>query len=193
MKLQHGKVERAPQEPRAKRHASGIVELWTERQPLDPEMLAAGADVIVIATALESRSVWEDGAIWTYTRARIERYVAGQIERGVAPWIRARGGIIGAVSQFVDGEPVLQKGWPALLFLARVPGPAYEVLAGAGGQFPLIPREDGRDGVSVITAPWLRLLGPVSGPITREPFGDASLDDIARTLAKAWAKYHKRS
>ncbi|MEA2696118.1 MAG: hypothetical protein QOI66_389, partial [Myxococcales bacterium] len=81
---------------------------------LSVEELCQRATVVVAATPLESKVVWEDSAggrgrrIVTYTRARIDRVVDG-----VAPnqlWIRTLGGSIGDIGQHVDGEAILTPG-----------------------------------------------------------------------------------
>ena len=92
---------------RTTRYASGIVEALDRGSIIfDLDTLVIAADAIVIGTHVESRSVWEDGKIWTYTRVRVERPIHGSLQRDVTPWVRTRGGVIGAVSHFVDGEAV---------------------------------------------------------------------------------------
>lgn len=93
-----------------------------------------------VVTAVESRSAWENGRIYTYTRVRVDRPVAGELELGAGQegWIRTMGGVVGDVGQSVEGEPVLNVGKSSLLFLHPGPIGTFEVTGRAQGQFPLV-------------------------------------------------------
>lgn len=182
------------------------MKLWTQERarPTRPRRVSSGqmrvgtpvwdlpslvevADVIVIASALEDRACWEDGRIVTYSRVRIDRAIAGHL--GTEPlWIRTKGGTIGSICQFVDGEAVLQKTWPSLLFLVRVPGAGFEVAGGAHGQFPIVlgPQDEPR----AIPSPWLCVLNPIAEELKLDPFSTVTLDKISRDLSKSWNRAH---
>ncbi|HWL87883.1 MAG TPA: hypothetical protein VNO21_18895 [Polyangiaceae bacterium] len=176
------------------------------------------ADVVVIASALEDRCSWEDGRIVTYSRVRIDRAIAGEL--GNDPhWIRTKGGTIGSICQFVDGEPVLQKTWPSLLFLVRVPafprpsiGPndarrssritpdsnrPSGIPWGLGG-FEVAGNAHGqfpiilgdRDEPRAIPSPWLCVLNPMAVELRLDPFANVTLDKLSRDLFKNWTRAH---
>ncbi|WP_394827598.1 hypothetical protein [Pendulispora albinea] len=152
------------------------------------------ADAIVIASALEDKSSWEEGRIVTHSRVRIDRAIAGHL--GNEPlWIRTKGGTIGSICQFVDGEAVLQKTWPSLLFLVRVPNGSsssgFEIAGGAHGQFPIVLGE--HDEPRAIPSPWLCVLNPIADELKLDPFASVTLDKISRDLSKSWARAHASS
>ncbi len=160
----------------------------------DLSMLVEVSDVIVIASSLEDRPCWEDGRIVTYARVRIDRAIAGDL--GNEPiWVRTKGGTIGSICQFVDGEAVLQKTWPSLLFLVRIPGRvslpgggvAFEVVGGAHGQFPIILGD--QDEPRAIPSPWLCVLNPSTHP-PLDPFASLTLDKLSRDLTRSWVRSH---
>jgi hypothetical protein len=106
---------------------------------LSVEELCQRATVVVAATPLESKVVWEDSAagrgrrIVTYTRARIDRVVDGAAPGEL--WIRTLGGSIGNVGQHVDGEAILTPGQPGLFFLRRLPDGPHGVVGMSQGQY----------------------------------------------------------
>ena len=71
-----------------------------------------------MVTPLEQRSYWANGRIYTFTRVRVDRNVAGSVDAD-GGWIRVRtmGGVVDHVGQQVEGEAVLTVGAPALLFV----------------------------------------------------------------------------
>ncbi|MGH7295201.1 MAG: hypothetical protein ACRELB_09720, partial [Polyangiaceae bacterium] len=92
----------------------------------------------VVATPVEAKPVWENGRIYTYTRLRITRAVAGELAPGDDAWVRTMGGVVGKIGQLVDGEAVLAPGQSSLLFLHPGPVGAFEVTARGQGQFPVV-------------------------------------------------------
>jgi hypothetical protein len=103
--------------------------------------LVGGATLVVAATPLESRSLWEGDAanygrrIVTYTRVRVDRLLDGPPQ--AEAWIRTLGGEVGDIGQQVAGEAVLRVAQPALLFL-RARNDGTHVVVGMGqGQYPL--------------------------------------------------------
>src|SRR5580700_6082924 len=81
----------------------------------------------VVATSVETRSVWENGRIYTYAHLHVDRTLAGQVPSGAEPWVRTMGGVVGKVGQIVEGEAVLTAGESGLLFLHPGPPGAYVV------------------------------------------------------------------
>lgn len=112
------------------------------------EALVKDADAVAIVTAQESKSVWEDGRIVTYTRVKVEQGVAGDLGSGAEGWVRTLGGTVGRIGQLVDGEPNLSGGSvgggnkPALVFLHKFRSTTtWEVSARAQGHFPILTDE----------------------------------------------------
>jgi hypothetical protein len=149
-----------------------------------------------IATAVESRPVWEGGRIYTYTRVRVERSVAGALSAGPEGlWVRTMGGIVGDIGQQVEGEAVLAPGAPSLLFLHPGPTGAFEVTARGQGQFPIVttPSQAPR----VVRNGSMGLLLPRRVPVPLLPprlaadvLHNRTVDDAVREVADAWSRVH---
>jgi hypothetical protein len=161
-----------------------------------------------VVTPVESRSVWENGRIYTYTRVRVDRGVAGTLAGGGEAWVRTMGGVVGKIGQLVDGEAVLAPGHSALLFLHPGPVGAFEVTARGQGQFPVVvddpknpaaahivrgtsvgalvmPRAPAAQGTSASApAPTPRLAADV--------LHGRSVDEVARDIADAWTLTHAK-
>lgn len=102
------------------------------------DMLVKDADAVALVTAGDPSSVWEDGRIYTYTKVKVDQGIAGDVGPGTEGWVRTMGGVVGKIGQLVDGEPVLVKDKPSLLFLRKLKaGGVYEVSARAQGQYPV--------------------------------------------------------
>src|SRR5258705_1576393 len=71
--------------------------------PMDALVEESSAACVV--SPLENKSVWENGRIATYTRAHVDRLLAGSASSEV--WIKTLGGSVGDIGQIVDGEAVL--------------------------------------------------------------------------------------
>jgi hypothetical protein len=151
-----------------------------------------------IVSPIESRAVWENGRIYTYTHVRVERPIAGDLAAGGDAWVRTMGGVVGKVGQMVDGEPVLAPGQSSLLFLHPVPGESitYDVTARGQGQFPLVPDEKGAPRKVIRSMAAGALLSPRPGgaraglPLAAEVLHGRPIDDVARDVAAAWAGAH---
>ncbi len=103
------------------------------------EDLTAASTYVVIATAGEQRSAWEETPsgkrIVTYTRMKIDRSVAGPAETEL--WVRTLGGIVDKIGQSVSGEARLATGSRSMLFLSRID--VGLVVAGmAQGHYPIV-------------------------------------------------------
>src|SRR5947208_11004398 len=83
--------------------------------------LVSKSTLVIAGTPLDSRSLWEDseGArgrrIVTYTRVRVDRLIDGNVSGDV--WVRTLGGEVDDIGQHVEGEAVLPREKPSLLFL----------------------------------------------------------------------------
>src|SRR5688572_23209766 len=70
------------------------------------ESLTSASTMVVVATAGEKYSVWEDWPsgrrIVTYTKLSVERAVVGS--PGTEIWVRTLGGAVGSIAQTVSGE-----------------------------------------------------------------------------------------
>ena len=92
-----------------------------------------------VVTAAESRAVWEDGRIYTYTHVRVDSRGRRRARQpGAEAWVRTMGGVVGKVGQIVEGEAAFAPGRPSLLFLRPGPVGAYVVTDRGQGQFPVV-------------------------------------------------------
>jgi hypothetical protein len=103
------------------------------------EDLTAASTYVVIATAGEQRSTWEETPsgkrIVTYTRMKVDRSVAGPAETEL--WVRTLGGVVDKIGQSVSGEAQIATGARSMLFLAKVD--VGLVVAGmAQGHYPIV-------------------------------------------------------
>jgi hypothetical protein len=110
------------------------------------DALVKDADTVGVVTPVESKSVWEEGRIYTYTRVKVEQGVAGELATGSEGWVRTMGGVVGKIGQLVDGEPVFTASKSSLVFMRKfkVSG-QWEVSARAQGQYPVIADETTKD------------------------------------------------
>ena len=153
----------------------------------------------VVATTTETRSVWENGRIYTYAHLHVDRAVAGELATGGDPWVRTMGGVVGKVGQLVDGEPVLASGQPSLLFLHPGPPGAFVVTARGQGQFPLVPDADPKAPPHLVRSTSAGALlpsrapGPVpAAPLATDVVHGRLVDDVSRDVAAAWDRTHAR-
>ncbi|MDB4993050.1 MAG: hypothetical protein JWM74_482 [Myxococcaceae bacterium] len=181
----------------APRHGSGLVPRTKLERPrsdisalgaatIDAEVydLVMRAELIAIVSPVETSSRWEKGDIVTLTRVHIERHIAGRSARRLE-WVRARGGTIGPVNRFVDGEASFVAPVRSLVFL--VGSQVLDVVAGARGQFPIVYRKTTKP--ELITAPWRSTLAPPQHEAP-PPFGKHALDEVVSDLADAWSRLH---
>jgi hypothetical protein len=103
------------------------------------EALVKDADAVGVVTPVESKTVWEEGRIVTYTRVKVEQGVAGDLGTGADGWVRTLGGVVGKIGQLVDGEPVFTANKSSLVFLRKFKSSGtWEVSARAQGQYPIV-------------------------------------------------------
>jgi hypothetical protein len=152
----------------------------------------------VLVTPLDAQSIWENDRIYTYTRVRVDRAVAGELSAGAEAVIRTMGGIVGRTGQLVEGEAVLTPGQPALLFVHSIPARAagtFAVTARAQGQFPVVaddktpPHLVRSNSAGALVPP--HLLGPVlGGPLAADVVHGRAVEDVAHDVATAWGRTH---
>lgn len=175
--------------------------------------LVRDADAVVVTTPLESRSVWEDGRIYTYTKIKVEQGVAGELGAGADGWVRTMGGVVGKIGQLVDGEPVFVQDKPSLLFLRKFKeGGIYEVSARAQGQYSIqvdaktkTKRLLRSTAAGLLLPPRGRHLEPAEAEpgalqtrsvqvearalrLAQDVFHERPLEDAAREIAAAWRR-----
>ena len=106
--------------------------------------LVGGSTYVVIATAGERWSAWEDlpsgRGIVTYTRLAVERAVVGA--PGSEIWVRTLGGAVGEIGQAVSGEAQIAPGSRSLLFLAQT-SLGVVVTAMGQGHYPIVTDDEG--------------------------------------------------
>jgi hypothetical protein len=106
--------------------------------------LVTASTQIVVATAVDRYSVWEDmpsgRRIVTYTRLSVSQVVTGGASQEV--WVRTLGGAVGKIGQSVAGEAQIATGSRALFFLVKS-GPALVVTGMAQGHFPIVVDDKG--------------------------------------------------
>jgi hypothetical protein len=103
------------------------------------EALVKDADSVGVVTPIDSKTVWEEGRIVTYTHVKVDQSVAGDLGTGADGWVRTLGGVVGKIGQLVDGEPVFTASRSSLVFLRKFKGTGtWEVAARAQGQYPIV-------------------------------------------------------
>ncbi|WP_437932831.1 hypothetical protein [Sorangium sp. So ce341] len=168
---------------------------------LSLDELVAAASYVVVATATEQHSRWEElgGAerIVTYTRLSIDRTVAGQPDADV--WVRTLGGVVGDVGQHVAGDAQLRIGAQAMIFVSRTSS-ALVVSGLAQGHYPIVDAEETRRiaGAPRIAARRLAA-SPSSGTVlarpgpaisAREQLVGATVDAAIDAVSRAWKAKH---
>jgi hypothetical protein len=161
------------------------------------EDLTAASTYVVVATAGEQRSLWEETPsgrrIVTYTRLSVERAIAGPAETEL--WVRTLGGVVDKIGQSVSGEAQIATGARSLLFLARA-STGLVVTGMAQGHYPIV---EGDKAPSVapprITgSPDAGMLLPRRGPTisARERLVGLTLDEAVLAVQRARAVIHAK-
>ncbi len=148
----------------------------------------------VVATSVETRAVWENGRVYTYARLHVDRAIEGDLPSGGEAWVRTMGGIVGKIGQIVDGEPVLRRGEPSLLFLHPGPPGAYVVTARGQGQFPVVQDADPKAPPHLVRSHSAGALLPpqpaATSPFAADVVHGRVVDDVARDVVAAWDRTH---
>jgi len=164
------------------------------------EGLLHESSAAVLVVPLEGQSVWENERIYTYTRVRVDRVLAGGLTAGDQAWVRTMGGVVGQTGQLVEGEAVLTRGEASLLFVHSIPGrPAgtFDVTARGQGQFPVVvddgspPRLVRSNTIGALVPPRVLKALP-SGPLAADVVHGRAVDDVARDVLTAWSRTHTR-
>jgi hypothetical protein len=170
--------------PRTPLSGESVAEASVSRL-LTLDELVASSTYVVVGTAGERRSVWEElpsgRRIVTYTRVAIERAAVGS--PGQEIWVRTLGGTVDKIGQAVPGEAQLTTGQRAMLFLAHVNG-VVVVTAMAQGHYPVITDEKGV--VRLAPSPDTGMLVPRPGPSigARERLVGSALEDALSLVQK---------
>jgi hypothetical protein len=147
------------------------------------EELTSYSAYVVVATARERRSVWEDmpsgRRIVTYTRISVDRPIVGA--PGGELWVRTLGGVVDKIGQSVPGEAQLALGAQALLFLAKANG--VVVVAGmAQGHYPIVADDKGMLRLAPSPDSALYVARPGPSLSARERLLGATVDDAANAV-----------
>ena len=161
------------------------------------EDLTAASAYVVVATAGEQRSAWEETPsgrrIVTYTRLAVDRSVDGPAEKEL--WVRTLGGVVDNIGQSVSGEAQLTGGSRSMLFLARVPS-GLVVTAMAQGHYPVVDGEKTSNTTSprLAESPDAGMLLPRRGPTisARERLVGLTLDEAVLAVQHARAVIHAK-
>jgi len=145
-----------------------------------------------VVTPLDTRSVWENGRIYTYTHVHVDRSIAGDLATGSDAWVRTMGGVVGKIGQMVEGEPAFAAG-KSLLFLHPGPIGAFEVTARAQGQFSVVVDRPSAS-VRVLRNQAVGAIVPSRGAaqLAADRIHGRTVDDVAHDVATAWPGTHAR-
>lgn len=160
------------------------------------EGLLRESTAVAVVTPSETRSVWEAGRVYTYTRVHVDRPIAGELGAGSDIWVRTMGGVVGKIGQLVEGEAVLATGRSSLLFLHTGPAGTLEVTARGQGQFPVVADVDPTKPARLVRSNAVGALLPPRAAATALPrlaadmLHGRAVDDAARDIATAWSRTH---
>jgi hypothetical protein len=170
-------------------HASVSVALTFD----DLVQRATAAAVIV---PVDQHAAWEGGRITTYTRARVERVVAGHLPEEIS--LRSYGGAVGRIGQLVEGEATFAAGAPSLVFVHPLgdaaPLGTFAVVEGAQGQFSIVKVGDQparlapARNMGAVVAPPSATPRPARDVLAGKPFEDA-----VRAIGAMWSRVHPAS
>jgi len=111
---------------------------------LSLEEITAASTAVIVGTASEQKSQWEELAggrrIVTYTKIKVDKTIAGSA--GTEVWVRTLGGAVGKLGQAVSGEASLTIGSKSVLFLLKR-GDVTMVTGMAQGHYPIKVDEKG--------------------------------------------------
>jgi hypothetical protein len=164
------------------------------------DALVGESTAACVATPVETKSVWEDGRIATYTRVHVDRVLAGSAASEV--WVKTLGGVVGHIGQQVEGEAVLRAGQQSVLFLTTYEG-SIVVTARGQGQFPIVVdgsvlrlRKNQHAGALLGVRPstLTRIRATTAIANASLPAGDVldgkSIDDAQIEIAASWQRTH---
>jgi hypothetical protein len=158
--------------------------------------LVQRATAAAVVVPVDQHGVWEGGRIATYTRARVERLVAGHLPEEIS--LRTYGGAVGRIGQLVEGEATFAAGAPSLVFVhplgdAALPG-TFAVVEGAQGQFSIVKAGDqparlapARNVGAVVALP------PAAPRPARDVLAGKLFEDAVRAIGAMWSRVHPAS
>ncbi len=121
---------------------------------------------VVIAKALERRSLWETVAgsrrIVTYTKLEVVERIYGKTAKTI--WVRTLGGSVGRIGQHVAGEAQFHIGRQSLVFLTHAHDDALVVSGAAQGHFPVVKPKKKNQSITLRLSPSLGKVLPRRGP-----------------------------
>ena len=165
------------------------------------DALVEESTAVVVETPIESKSVWENGHIVTYTKVHVDRLVAGSAPSEV--WVETLGGVVGEIGQQVEGEAVLRTEHQSLLFLSAYQT-GYVVTARGQGQFPIAPDASGALRIrrnlhpGALIAPRDTVVARIRAATSYAPAASPAADvldgksiaDAATEISGAWRRTH---
>ncbi len=158
------------------------------------EELVGYSTYVVVATAGEHRSLWEDlpsgKRIVTYTRIAVERPVVGA--PGPELWVRTLGGAVDNIGQSVSGEAQLVTGSRAMLFLTQANG-VVVVTAMSQGHYPIVVAEKGAERLASSPETGLLLGRPGPSISARDRLLGAAVGDAAALVEQTRRAHDERS
>ena len=104
---------------------------------LSLDQLAAGSDAVARVRCVSAQSRWENGSIWTVTRAEVVETLKGNLPRQIV--VRLPGGRVGHLTAFVEGAPKFNPKDDAVLFLERSRAGGFTVAGWVEGTFRVSP------------------------------------------------------
>jgi hypothetical protein len=152
----------------------------------------AASTYVVVATAGEHRSAWEDlpggRRIVTYTKVTVERTLLGAPSGEI--WVRTLGGAVDKIGQSVEGDARFAPGSRAMLFLMEANG-VVVVTGMAQGHYPVVADDQGV--ARLAPSPDAGLLVPRRGPTisAQERLVGATLDDATAAVQKLGKVRHE--
>jgi hypothetical protein len=154
-------------------------------------------------TAVDQKSVWEGGRIYTYSRVHLDKMIAGTLagsaDQSGTVWVRTEGGIVGDIGQSVDGEAAFGIGKSSLVFLHPSTSNAgwVFVTARAQGQFPVIvdaathtPRFMRSATVGVVLPPNTAQAPSSKQTLASDVLHGRVVDDGVKDIVSGWKRIH---
>lgn len=133
------------------------------------------SNLVVVGTAAEQTSVWEDAdggrgrRIVTYTHVVTDKVVKAEAPAPSDLWVRTLGGQVGDIGQHVDGEAAIVPLQSCLMFL-RARGDGTHAVSGmAQGHFPVTASRVGEPPRIMVSPAIGRLVLRSSPPVTSRP------------------------
>ena len=153
---------------------------------LNLDQLAAGADAVARVRCITADAHWENGSIWTVTRARVVETMKGTVPSEIA--IRIPGGRAGHLTESVDGAPKFHPGDEAILFLQASRAGGYSVAGWVKGTFRI--SREARTGTEIVSqdSSGLAVFDPATRAFRREGIRRMPLEEFRTMVAASVAR-----